>query len=329
MRGSRASPLIVVFGGAGYVGSVVTQELLRRGYRIRVFDILRFGPAPLAEVRGHPNFELVEGDIRRIAEATASIEGAHAVILLAALVGEPDCDRNPKETVDVNLLATKTLAEACRYYEIPRFIFASTDSAYGIQEGVMTEEMPLNPTSLYARLKMRVEREILDLHDERFRPAVLRMATIYGLSPRMRFDLIVNTLSRDAFTKGKITIYGGKQWRPLVHVADAARAYAMCLEAPLDAVGGQMFNVGSNEQNYQICELGELMRSVFPEVEIDTVPQSPDLRDYHVSFDKISRVLGYRVEHSVTDGIREIRTALADGRIQDPMDRRYYNFVRE
>lgn len=318
---------VMIVGGAGYLGSVLTGQLLDRCYEVEVFDSLRFGDEALAAYCGHPNFHLTVGDLRDIAHVTASVQGAHAVILLAALVGEPDCARDPKLTVDINYVATKAVTETCRYYRTPRFIFASTDSAYGIQEGVMREDSPLNPISLYARLKMEVERKILALQDGSFRPTILRMATIYGLSPRMRFDLIVNLLTLHAFARGKITIYGGAQWRPLVHVADAARAYVMCLEAPLDVVGGQIFNVGSDEQNYQIRKLGELVRLVFPEVEIETVPQSPDLRDYYVSFDKISETLGYRVQYSVVDGIKEIKAALADGWIADYADPRYYNVV--
>lgn len=192
----------------------------------------------------------------------------------------------------------------------------------------MVEESPLNPISLYARLKARVEAELLALEDDNFRPTILRMATIYGLSPRMRFDLIINILVLHALTKGKITIFGGKQWRPLVHVVDAARAYVMALNSPLEVVAGQIFNVGSNEQNYQIHELGELVRQVFPEVQVDTVPQTPDLRDYHVCFDKITRALGYQVKYSVLDGIQEIREALRNGMIPDHEYAGYYNAPR-
>jgi nucleoside-diphosphate-sugar epimerase len=292
---------------------------------VEVFDALRFGAEPLASYRQHVNFEFAQGDIRNIGEVTNCVRDAYAVILLASLVGEPACDLNPKETVDINYIATKAVAEACCYYEVPRFIFASTDSAYGIQDGIMYEDSPLKPISLYGRLKAKAETEILAMMDEHFKPTILRVATIYGLSPRMRFDLIINTLALHSYKRGKITIYGGKQWRPLVHVADAAMAYAMCLEAPLETVGGQVFNVGSNEQNYQIGQLGDLVKEVIPEVELEVVPQSPDLRDYYVSFDKIAGALGYRVSYSVADGIQEIYSSLRAGRFGDTEDPRYYN----
>lgn len=316
---------VVVLGGAGYLGSVLAGQLLDQGNQVEVFDTLRFGQESLAMLSQLDNFRLTQGDIRDTAAVTSSVKDAYAVVLLASLVGEPACDRDPKETVDVNYIATKAVAEACRYYEIPRFIFASTDSAYGIQEGTMYEDSPLNPISLYARLKMQAEEEILGLENGSFKPTILRMATIYGLSPRMRFDLIINTLTLHAFTRRKVTVYGGQQWRPLVHVADAALAYAMCLQAPLETSGGQVFNVGSNQQNYQVFQLGELVNEVLPEIEVETVPQTPDLRDYHVCFDKISEALGYQVTHSVADGILEIHSALKTREFGDYTDRRYYN----
>jgi nucleoside-diphosphate-sugar epimerase len=323
-----ADQCVVVFGGAGYLGSVLTEQLLDQGFRVCVFDTLRFGDESLAHLRHRPNFQFTQGDIRHIDKVTTSIKSADAVVLLASLVGEPACDADPKETADINYIATKAVAEACRYYEVKRFILASTDSAYGIQEGIMYEDSPMNPISLYGRLKVQAEREIQSLADDNFQPTILRMATIYGLSPRMRLDLVVNTLTLNAHVNEKITIHGGAQWRPLVHVADAARAYVMCLQAPLAAVGGQVFNVGSNEQNYQIGQLGEQVKSVFQEIDVETVPQSPDLRDYYVCFDKIANVLGYRVQFSVTDGIREIRSAMETGVIGDHTDPKYYNAPR-
>jgi len=316
---------VVVLGGAGYLGSVMTGQLLEQGFQVEVFDSLRFGEGPLSAYSSHPGFKLTKGDIRHIDEVSNCVKGAHGVVLLASLVGEPACDKDPQETADINFLATKSAAEACRYHGIDRFIFASTDSAYGIQEGIMYEDSPMNPISLYGQLKVQSEHEIMTLANESFKPTILRMATIYGLSPRMRFDLVVNILTLNAHVNEKITIHGGAQWRPLVHVADAARAYVMCLQAPLEDVGGEVFNVGSNEQNYQIGHIGDQIKSVFHEIDVETVPQVPDLRDYYVNFDKITKLLGYQVKHSVVDGIREIYSALDSGVIKDHTDPHHYN----
>lgn len=316
---------IVVIGGAGYLGSVLTGQLLEQGFQVEVFDSLRFGEGPLSGYSSHPGFKLTNGDIRHIDEVSDCVKGSYGVVLLASLVGEPACDKNPQETEDINFLATKSVAETCRYHGIERFIFASTDSAYGIQEGIMYEDSPMAPISLYGQLKVQSEHEIMTLADDIFKPTILRMATIYGLSPRMRFDLVVNVLTLNAHVNEKITIHGGAQWRPLVHVADAARAYVMCLQSPLEDVGGEIFNVGSNEQNYQIGHIGDQIKSVFHEVDVETVPQVPDLRDYYVNFDKITNILGYQVQYSVADGIREIYSALDSGAIKDHTDPRHYN----
>ncbi|MBI4322990.1 MAG: NAD-dependent epimerase/dehydratase family protein [Candidatus Omnitrophica bacterium] len=320
-----APPTVLVFGGAGYLGSVLTGQLLEAGYRVRVFDRLLFGEEALAGLRTYPNLEMIQADMRDRQRVMDALQGVAAVILLAALVGDAACDRDPQETREINYVATVAIAEACAAQGIPRFLFASTDSAYGIQEGVLTEEASLKPISLYACLKAEAERKILALTSEPFAPCVLRMATIYGLSPRMRFDLIVNILTMHAATRGTCTVYGGKQWRPLVHVADAARAYILALGAPADLVRGHIFNVGSNEQNYQIYQLGDIVKRTLPGITVETTDVPPDLRDYHVSFDKIHRMFGYRVSYSVEDGVREMYQAILMRQIEDPFAARYRN----
>jgi nucleoside-diphosphate-sugar epimerase len=320
-------PRILVIGGAGYLGSVLTRDLLAHGWRVRVLDSFRFGGQALDadDLRAHPGLDIVEGDIRCIGTVTAALADMDGVVLLAALVGEPACDSDPKETVDINLLATKAVAHGCQHHGVRRFVFASTDSIYGIREGVMQEDSAKNPLSLYARLKLLAEEEILGMATPEFQPTILRMCTLYGWSPRMRFDLVVNTLALRAETDRRITVHGGAQWRPFVHVADAAKAYRLALDAPLEMVGGQVFNVGSDEQNYQIGALPEFIRQVWPDVAVDTVPQSPDLRDYSVTCRKIERVLGYRAERSIVDGLREVRQQIVAGGVSNARDPRYYN----
>ena len=323
---SERAEHVLIVGGAGYLGSVLSRQLLASDRRVTVLDTLLFGEDSVTELKGRSDFTLVQGDFTDISVASAIVEsGVDAVVLLAALVGEPACDRDPRRAVDVNYLGALNLARTCCYFGVPRFLFASTDSAYGIQEGIMYEESPLEPISLYARLKMQAETEIRALAGASFFPTILRMATIYGPSPRMRFDLVINVLSKHAWANGKIKVFGGEQWRPLVHVEDAARAYVMCLEEQRVNVGGKVFNVGDNDQNYQVGTLGRLVAEVFDNIQIETVPQTPDLRDYRVNFDRISNDIGYRVEHSVVDGIRGIRTALEAGLIADPEDRKHYN----
>jgi nucleoside-diphosphate-sugar epimerase len=316
---------VLVTGAGGYLGSVLTAELLERGHAVRALDLFLFGDKGLDPVRDHPRLEIVRGDMRDIRVVSEALDGVSAVICLAALVGEAACDRDPRATIATNHVATLALAEASSYAGAGRFLFASTDSAYGIREGVMLEDSPCNPLSLYARLKLDTERRLLALGSDTLAVTILRQATLYGLSPRMRFDLIINILTLQAITRGAFTIYGGKQWRPLVHVADSAHAFTLALEAPVDLVRGEVFNVGTNDQNFQIYQLGDLVAELIPEAERRTTEVPPDLRDYHVNFDKIARTLGFEARRRVADGVREIRQALANGQLPDPHGAIYRN----
>ena len=323
------SPLrkILVFGGAGYLGSTLSEILDSHGYEVTIYDRIRFGKAPIDDLIKGERCRLIEGDIRD-AEAVARAVSEHdAVILLAALVGEPDCDRDPEKTVSINVMGSINVLEACRYYNIRRFIFASTDSCYGIQEGIINELNPMKPISLYGRAKVLIEDRIQTAWQEdrskpsslsgsppAFGPIILRMATLYGLSRRMRFDLVLNILSWRAATGKTISIYGGDQWRPMVHVRDAAEAYVSALEAPPEIVLGQVFNVGSNSQNVQIKDLGRLVAKEFPKVKTEYIEQPPDLRDYHVDFSKIERTLGWKAQLTIQEGVTEIKKAVESGR---------------
>lgn len=318
---------ILVIGGAGYLGGALTPILLNEGHRVTVFDNLSFGSEAISPFLSHDNFQLLVGDMRDITAVSKALRDQDAAVLLAALVGEPACDRNPPETVDINYLATINTMRAAEYHGIKRFIFTSTDSCYGAQEQVkLTEESPLKPISLYAELKARVEEEFLALtRKQEFQPVILRLATLYGLAPRMRFDLVINLLAREAVIGSGAKIFSGEQWRPLVHVSDAAKAFAMTLAAPAEKVSGQIFNVGSNQQNVQFKHLRDILIEAVPGAKIETVPQPPDLRDYHVCFDKINDVLNFRPDFTPKDGIAEIRQALLDGRFSDPYSSCYRN----
>jgi len=318
---------ILVLGGAGYLGGWLAPLLLDEGHEVTVFDRLLHGPAAVAPLAGRPGFKLLPADIRDLGAVSAALPGHQAVILLAALVGEPACARDPAATVAVNYLAPLAVRRAAAYYGAERFIFASTDSCYGAQENVLlTEDSPLKPLGLYAELKARVEKEIMEARDWGGpRPTILRLATLYGPAPRMRFDLILNLLAREAALGRVAKIFSGEQWRPFVHVRDAARAFALALAAGSETVSGQILNVGSNHQNIQFKDLAALLLRVLPGARVETVPQPPDLRDYHVAFDKISRLLGFEPQFEPEDGLREIAAGLAARAWGDPDDPRLRN----
>jgi nucleoside-diphosphate-sugar epimerase len=317
---------VLVIGGAGYIGSVLVRKLLDHGYSVTVLDALLYGDESIRDLYGRPDFELIHDDMRNVEAVVRAMQYADAVVHLGALVGDPACALDEKLALEINLAATRMIAEVARGFGIQRFIFASTCSVYGASDQLLDERSALNPVSLYARTKIDSERVLLALNDDRFAPIILRFATVYGLSPRPRFDLVVNLLAAQAVCEKRITIFGGNQWRPFIHVNDAAEAILKCLEAPLHAVKGQIFNVGSDDQNYQIAQLGDLIKKLIPDVEVIRQGEDTDRRNYRVSFAKIRKHLGFTPRYTVADGILEIKAAIEAGRIRDYRDARYSNY---
>lgn len=328
-KSKRQSKHVLVVGGAGYLGSVLVGKLLKRGYKVRVLDCLLYGSTHLNKFMKLPNFKLLVGDMRNISTLVQSLENVDAAINLAAIVGDPACKDKPEEAIETNYLANKVLADACKYHQINRFLYASTCSVYGQMESdqhPLTEDSPLNPVSLYARSKINSEEGVLGLEDENFSPIILRMSTLYGYSPRMRFDLVVNTMTKTAVTDNKIFVHGGgKQWRPLLHVEDAANAYISGLEAPLINVKGEVFNVGSTEQNYQIINIAKEVKQHVPNAKLIVDRSTIDARNYAVSFSKIEQTLHYRVNRQLDHAVKRIKSAIDSGEVKDVNDPKYYN----
>jgi nucleoside-diphosphate-sugar epimerase len=328
--GIDAGPLeparrVLVVGGAGYLGSVLTQKLLACGFRVRVLDNFLYGRRSLEALAGDENLEIIEGDLRNIRTCVSSLAETDAVVLLAAIVGDPASKARPAETIETNVLAAQALASASKLHHINRFLYASTCSVYGIGADLLDEAAPLNPISLYARTKIESEQIILGMGDEYFSPTVLRMGTLYGYSPRMRFDLVVNTMSMKSFVDGRIQVFGGRQWRPLLGVEDAAEVYVRCLEANLQVVGNQIFNVGSDEQNYVIDDVAEVISKSLGSIPISRDHSNLDARDYRVSFSKLNRALGFAPNQTIGGAARTIFDKLHCGAIRNPAQRIYYN----
>jgi nucleoside-diphosphate-sugar epimerase len=316
---------VLVLGGAGYLGSVVVARLLERGFRVRVLDSLLFGEGSLEDVRSHAGCELVRGDVRDIGAVVKAMRGCDAVVHLAAIVGDPACDDNKQLAMEVNRAATRMLADVARGCGVRRFVFASSCGVYGESELRLDETSAVNPLSVYARTKVDSENILLatirdgggaSVTGGDFAPTILRLGTLFGLSPRMRFDLVVNLFVARAASSGKITVLNGEQWRPFLHVQDAARAVAACLEAETSAVSGEVFNVGSASLNLQIEQLGAAIARVVPGTEIVRV-ENGDRRNYRVSFEKIERVLNFRCERTLESGIEEIYAAIQSGLVAD------------
>jgi len=300
---------VLVVGGAGYLGSLIVKKLLAKNYKVRVLDNLMYGNDGLKEFFGNKNFELINGDMRDIKVLTSALRNMDAVIHLAGIVGDPACSLDPKETLETNLFATKILAEMCKYYQINRFIFASTCSVYGESSGenYLDEDSGLNPVSLYAESKLMIERMLLEMADGNFAPTIFRMGTLYGASPRMRFDLVINLLTAKAVIDKEITVFGGQQWRPFIHVDDAAEFYVECIELPIDKVGGMVFNIGSEKQNYKIIEIAEIINKKIRDAKIVITDKAGDRRNYRTSFKKVYSVFSFKPKKTVEDAVEEIK----------------------
>ena len=316
---------ILVTGGAGYVGCVVVKKLLAKGYKVKVLDSLLDynGKKTLEE---NKNLEVVNGDIRHLEDLYIAIHDVYAVLHLAGIVGDPACNVDFTATITVNHEATKSLVEICKRFNVKRLIFASSCSVYGASKDIILNEGSfLNPISSYAKTQIDSEQIILNSIGSDIVPTMLRFGTVYGMSDRMRFDLVVNILTAKAVMEGAMTVFHGETWRPMIHVDDAANSYITVLEAPDELVNREIFNVGSNSQNYQMIELGRLVEQAIPGSQLEQVSINEDERNYRVSFDKISNLLGYKTEKTVLDGIKEIADSLRNGKIKNYKDDIYYN----
>ena len=319
---------ILVTGGAGYIGAVLADMLVERGYDVRVLDRLYWGDGPLARLKEH--VEIIRGDVRSMSDDL--LDGVDGVVHMAGLSNDPTAEYNPAANWEMNTVATKALAEACKRHGIQRLTFGSSCSIYdGLPTGTVYDETTdVRPRGAYATSKKAGEEELLALADDSFQPAILRQGTVYGYSPRMRFDLVVNTFVKDALSKGRLSLHGGGwMWRPLVDVTDVARAHIHCLEAPVEQVGGQIFNV--MHDNYQIRELAMLVAG---SAQMRKLPRracrSADARA-HARLQVLRRqdppAAGFQPQVSVLESIEGMLKRIEDESPVDFNHPRYYNIA--
>lgn len=325
---------VLITGGAGYIGSILTSELLRTNYRVTVLDSLLFGGEAIVPFLNHPNFHFIKSDVtenRAVRDAVKrDWQKPDTIIHLAAIVGFPACQAVGKQVAwKYNVEATKMVFDQAADLGVERFVFASTYSNYGLSEDgkPVTEESPLNPQSLYAETKIAAEEFLLSQKDAACGPLLFRFATLYGISPRTRFDLIVNQFVLEAFTKRSLIIYQRGYSRSFVHIRDVVRGVIMGLEAEKKTVQGQVFNLGTENGNYSKDDIVQLVLKRMPEtiVEYKDLTFGGDMRDITVSFEKIKQVLGFYTTLDVDDGVREVLFALKSGLIRNPTDDRYRN----
>jgi nucleoside-diphosphate-sugar epimerase len=324
---------VLITGGAGYIGSLLTGELLRNNCQVTVLDKLLFGGDSLLNYLSDPNFHFAKVDVwepRALKESIKHLSVPDAVVHLAAIVGFPACQAVGQQVAwRYNVEATQHVFEQAEELGVKRFVFASTYSNYGRSPdgNLVTEETPLNPQSLYAETKIAAEDHLLKNRDASCAPLIFRLATLYGISPRTRFDLIINQFVFDAFTKHELLIYQRGYSRSFVHVRDVVAGLALGLNAEEEKVRGQIYNLGTEDGNYRKDQIVDLVLKRLPEIVVryKDLTFGGDMRDISVSFEKVHRELGYKTKFTVDDGVREVLHALQTGLIKNPHDERFRN----
>lgn len=316
---------VLVTGGAGYVGSVLVPKLLLKGYSVKVIDLYLFGDKVLDCVKDHPNLKQVKGDIRDTGLLKREIAGTDAIIHLACISNDPSFELNPRLGKSINYDAFLSLVSIAKKNKVKRFIYASSSSVYGIKkEENVTEELTLQPLTDYSKYKMLCERILAKEQSPDFTTLILRPSTVCGYSPRLRLDLTVNILTNQAVNNAKITVFGGQQKRPNIHIQDMTDLYVETLEFPDSLIAGKIYNAGY--ENYTVIEIAEKVKKVIGKDIPILVTTTDDNRSYHVSSEKIKKELGFVARHTIEEAIQDLRDAFYDSRIPNPMeDLRYYN----
>lgn len=315
---------VLVTGGAGYLGYHVSSKLLSSGYKVRILDNLSFGNRALQNLKKKFKFEFVKGDIRDLRTVLNTMEGMDAIIHLAGIVGDPASKIDTIESTEINYLSTKLMVDSAAYFKIKQFLFASTCSVYGASNNQKLNELSkLNPLSLYADTKLKSEKIILNSNSKQINPTIFRTGTLFGYSERMRFDLVINLFIGQALSQHEITIEGGNQWRPFIHVEDAATAYLLALEKQPSKIRG-IFNLGGDDLNYQLKDVGKLIANKIVPVKIK-YSKIEDKRNYRVSFKKIKQSINFEPKRTISYTIEEIRDAIKKGKIKNWKNPIYYN----
>ena len=328
MKEQHNNKTILVTGGAGYVGSALVPRLLDEGYRVKVLDLYLYGEAVFEGVRSHEHLTEIKGDIRDQELLDQTIPGCDAIIHLACISNDPSFELNPELGRSINYDAFNGLVDQACEYGVGRFIYASSSSVYGVKEEEnVTEDLSLTPLTDYSKYKAMCEEVLLKKQRTGFEVMVIRPATVCGYSPRLRLDLTVNILTNHAVNNRKITVFGGQQKRPNIHIQDMVEVYSQSLKWPSEKINGQVFNAGYH--NHCVSDIAEMVKEeVGPDVEIIHT-ETNDHRSYHISSGKIARVLGFTPKHSVQDAIGDLLTAFQDGHIQNSFDdSRYFNIKR-
>ncbi|MBL7662175.1 NAD(P)-dependent oxidoreductase [bacterium] len=317
-------PRIVVFGGAGYIGSSLVRHLINHGFAVRVLDNFRYGDDGLKGLDS-PDLEILDGDLCDVREVSHAVRDAEAVVLLAAVVGHRFQEVKHSGIRDVNFLASTVALDAAIEHGVERFIFASTDSVYGNVSGVVFETTTPEPVSLYARLKLRMEERVIRAKRTGIHSTVLRIAQCHGFSPRMRFDAVANQLMRDAVCKKSIFIGSAEQCRAMIHVDDVAQAILACLRAHVNLISGETFNLGDNDQNLAVSDVVQVVNSLVPGTAVEIGEEDADLLNYHLSSTKIEKILDWTPKYSLEASLVGLKEKIENGYFANPYSIQYQN----
>lgn len=316
---------VLVTGGAGYVGAVLVPVLIEKGYSVKVIDLYLYGDEVLSPVKGHPRLKEIRGDIRNQAVLESAMKNVDSVIHLACISNDPSYELDPQLGKSINYDAFIPLVKIAKQNNVERFIYASSSSVYGIKDELeVTEDLSLEPLTDYSKFKAECENILLNEQNDNFVTTIVRPSTVCGYSPRLRLDLTVNILTNHAINKGKITVFGGQQKRPNIHIQDMVDVYPFLLEQPAKKVAGEIFNAGY--ENFKVIEIADMVNQALGgNIPIEITPTN-DNRSYHVSSKKIAEKLGFHAKHTILQAVEDLRNAFQAGLVPDPLENiRYYN----
>jgi len=323
-------PKILIVGGAGFIGTVLATRLLKKNYNVTILDKLIYDHKVIqTNFKNKKNFNFVLGDICDLNTQIKIIKEIDIVVYLAEIVGDPACNAKPEDALKTNYLSVLSFANLCSHLAIEKFIYTSSCSVYGLDKNnkLLNEKSNLNPVSHYARIKIMSEKALLSSANNNFKPTILRLGTVFGPSKRMRFDLVVNTMSKFAYYDNKIDIYGGNQWRPNIHVEDVADGIISIIKEKKENIGNQIFNLSNDKLNLQIIQIAKKVKSIFKNAKLNIIKISTDPRNYKVSSKKIKNKVGFIAKKSVEVGLKEINRMFKLKKITNPDNKIYNNLL--
>ena len=323
-------PSVLIVGGAGFIGTVLASKLLEKNYHVTILDKLIYDNKIIKNnFKNKKNFNFIFGDVCDLNIQIKAIKEIDTVVYLSEIVGDPACSAKPEDALKTNYLSVLSFANLCSHLAIDKFIYTSSCSVYGLDKNnkLLNEKSNLNPISHYARIKIMSEKALLNSANNNFKPTILRLGTVFGPSKRMRFDLVVNTMSKFAYFNNKIDIHGGNQWRPNIHVEDVADGIISIIKANKRNVGNQIFNLSNDNLNLQIIEIAKKVKSVFKNAKLNVIKSTVDPRNYKVTSKKIKNKTGFVAKKSIENALKEMKNIFKSKQIKNPNNKIYNNFL--